>query len=48
MCLFTPNKGGACVYICIKNGLKVLLAKQNYAGETYTLKSQDRRFCFTK
>lgn len=36
------------MYLCIKNGLKILLAKQNYEGETYKLKSQDQRFCFSK
>lgn len=36
------------VPICIKNGLKILLAKQNDAGEIYTLKTQNRRFCFRK
>lgn len=35
-------------YICIKNGLKILLAKQHDADEIYTLKTQTQRFCFSK
>lgn len=36
------------MYICIKNRLKILLAQQNDAGEIYTLKTENRRFCFSK